>query len=64
METNPLILENLQENIYVDQGLKKLISINSMEKDTDLYNEMYNDLIQVGQYKISSSNPEGSNHTI
>ena len=64
VKTNPMILENLKENIYVDQGLKKLISINSMEKGTEKYKEMYDDLIQVGQYKISSSNPEGSNHTI
>jgi len=64
VKTNPLILENLKENIYVDQGLKKLISIHSMEKGTDKYKEMYDDLIQVGQYKISSSNPEGVNHTI
>jgi len=64
VKTNPLILENLKENIYVDQGLKKLISINSMEKGTEKYKEMYDDLIQVGQYKISSSSPEGVNRTI
>jgi hypothetical protein len=35
-----------------------------MEKGSDKYKEMYDDLIQVGQYKISPSNSEGSNHTI
>jgi len=64
VKINPLILEKLQENIYVDEGLKKLIAINQMEKGTEKYKEMYDDLIQVGQYKISSSNPEGVNHNI
>jgi acyl-CoA dehydrogenase len=58
VKTNPLILENLQENIYVDEGLKKLIAINQMEKGTEKYKEMYDDLIQVGQYKIAYSNQE------
>lgn len=58
VKINPLILENLQENIYVDEGLKKLIAINQMEKGTEKYKEMYDDLIQVGQYKIAYSNQE------
>ena len=58
VKKNPIILENLQENIYLDKGLKNLIDINQMEKGTELYNKMYNDLIQVGQYKIPHSNRE------
>jgi len=58
VKINPLILEKLQENIYVDEGLKKLIAINQMEKGTEKYKEMYDDLIQVGQYKIAYSNQE------
>lgn len=52
VKTNPLILENLKENIYIDNGLKKLITINHMEKGTDKYKSLYDELIQVGQYKI------------
>jgi acyl-CoA dehydrogenase len=52
VKINPLILENLQENIYIDNGLKKLITINQMEKGTDKYKSLYDELIQVGQYKI------------
>ena len=51
-EKNPLILEKLLENIYIDGGLKKLIELNAMQKNTPLYEQLYDDVIQVGKYKI------------
>mgnify|MGYP001389682288 FL=1 len=51
-EKNPLILEKLLENVYIDGGLKKLIELNSMQKNTPLYSQLYDDVIQVGKYKI------------
>jgi hypothetical protein len=49
---NPVILQHLLENVYEDKGLKKLLAIDAMEKGTPKYKEMYDDLVQVGAYKI------------
>jgi len=40
------------ENVYIDGGLKKLVELNGMQKNTALYEELYDDMIQVGKYKI------------
>tara|TARA_E500000178_G_scaffold63917_1_gene60957 strand:- start:224 stop:2179 length:1956 start_codon:yes stop_codon:yes gene_type:complete len=58
VKKNPVILDNLKENIYIDHGLKKLFSINQMERGTEVYNKMYDDVVQVGQYKIPHVNTE------
>ena len=52
MKKNPIIMEHLLENVYVDKGLKKLIEIDQMEKGTPKYQEMYDDLVEVGAYRI------------
>ena len=51
-EKNPVIFERLLENVYIDGGLKKLVELNGMQKNTALYKELYDDMIQVGKYKI------------
>ena len=61
LKKNPTIMEHLLDNVYVDKGLSKLISIDQMEKGTPKYKEMYDDLIQVGMYKITNYY---SNHEI
>ncbi len=58
VKKNPVILDNLKENIYIDHGLKKLFSINQMERGTEVYDKMYDDVVQVGQYKIPHVNTE------
>ena len=63
MKKNPNIMEHLLENVYIDKGLNKLISIDQMEKGTPKYKEMYDDLVQVGAYKILPNNSY-SNHEI
>ena len=58
VKKNPVILDNLKENIYIDHGVKKLFSINQMERGTEVYDKMYDDVVQVGQYKIPHVNTE------
>jgi acyl-CoA dehydrogenase len=56
LKKNPIIMEHLLENVYVDKGLKKLIAIDQMEKGTPKYQEMYDELVQVGAYRIIHNN--------
>ena len=56
LKKNPIIMEHLLENVYVDNGLKKLIAIDQMEKGTPKYQEMYDELVQVGAYRIIHNN--------
>ena len=49
---NPQIENIFRENIYLDKGLKKLLSLNSLEKGSDKYKEVYDQVIQVGKYPI------------
>ena len=49
---NPQIENIFRENIYLDKGLKNLLSLNSLEKGTDKYKEVYDEVIQVGKYPI------------
>ena len=49
---NPSVEDIFRENIYLDKGLKNLINLNSLEKGTDKYKELYDEVIQVGKYPI------------
>ena len=51
-QKNPLIMEKLKENIYIDGGLKKLVELDQMDRKSELYKKLYDDVIQVGKYKI------------
>ena len=52
---NPVISETLLENVYIDKGLKKLIEIDAMERNSELYQELYDDIIQVGKFPVPES---------
>lgn len=52
LETNPLIMEKLKENVYVDGGLEKLLLLDNMDRKSEEYQKLYNDVIQVGKIKI------------
>ena len=56
LKKNYLIMEHLLDNVYVDNGLKKLIAIDQMERGTPTYQKMYNDLIEVGKYNVCKNN--------
>lgn len=52
LETNPVIMEKLKENVYVDGGLEKLLKLDNMDRKSEEYQKLYDDVIQVGKYKI------------
>ena len=52
LETNPVIMEKLKENIYIDGGLEKLLKLDNMDRKSEEYQKLYDDVIQVGKYKI------------
>ena len=52
VDRNPIIMQHIREDIHIDKGHAKLLSLDSMEKGTDLYKEMYDDMIQVGTFPV------------
>lgn len=46
---NPKIIESIKENCYVDKSMEKLLSLDSLENDE--YKKIYNEVIQVGEFK-------------
>ena len=52
LETNPVIMEKLKENIYIDGGLEKLLKLDNMDRKSEEYQKLYDDVIQVGKFKI------------
>ena len=52
LETNPLIMEKLKENIYIDGGLEKLLKLDNMDRKSEEYQKLYDDVIQVGKFEI------------
>ena len=52
LQDNPKILEKLLENIHADKGLSKLLEIDTLDKDSEAYKKLYDDIITVGQFKV------------
>ena len=52
LQNNPKILQKLLENIHVDKGLSKLLEIDTLDKDSEAYKKLYDDIITVGQFKV------------
>jgi|UniRef100_A0A6C0IMH3 acyl-CoA dehydrogenase len=52
---NPSVDEVFRENIYLDKALMNLVNLNSLDKGTDKYKEVYNEVIQVGKYPIKQT---------
>ena len=52
---NKKILQDLERDIYIkDTIIEDLINLNNINKDTDEYKHLYNKVINVGEYDISS----------
>jgi alkylation response protein AidB-like acyl-CoA dehydrogenase len=52
--TNDNIINLLKENIYYENTvIEKLEKLNNLNKNTDLYKKIYNDVISVGEFKIN-----------
>ena len=52
---NPKILETLKGDIHLKNSpLESLLELDSYNEDSDTYKTLYNDVIQVGEYKIQS----------
>ena len=56
IESNPKILDEIKKNIHIDSILKDLDKLNSLDKDSNEYKELYNKVIQVGEYPINKNN--------
>ena len=52
VDTNPKILESIKENIYHEEGiLEELERLNSIDIKNPKYQELYQKVIQVGEFK-------------
>lgn len=49
---NTKLIEELKHDIYIEDGvIKKLIELDNYDKKSDEYKKLYNNIIQVGEYK-------------
>ena len=46
--TNPKIMDSIKENIYIDESLLKLESLNTIREEE--YDKVYQDIISVKEY--------------
>jgi hypothetical protein len=52
VDTNTAILDSIKENIYCEDGiLKELDRLNRLDQDSDDYKNLYQKVIQVGEYE-------------
>ena len=52
VDSNPKILERIKENIYCEEGvLEEMERLNTMHPENPKYKELYQKVIQVGEYK-------------
>ncbi len=49
---NDKILESLLDNVYLNNNVKKLLTLNNYDKDSEDYQNLYNNIIQVGEFEI------------
>ena len=51
LNTNPHIINQIKKDVYLDNpALKKLLDLDNFEFNSNEYNKLYNDVIQVGEY--------------
>jgi len=51
LNTNPDIINEIKKDVYLDNpALKKLLDLDNFEFNSNEYNKLYNDVIQVGEY--------------
>ena len=53
LKENNKIFNEIFNGLYVDDSLKKLLTLDQLETKTDKYRKLYNDVISVGEYEIS-----------
>jgi acyl-CoA dehydrogenase len=52
LENNRYLMEDLKKDILLEEtGIDRLIKLSTMKTDSDEYKELYNKVIQVGEYK-------------
>lgn len=54
LNNNPKIMEEISKDCYIDESLNKLLSMDKLLEDgnTEEYNKIYNEIIQVGEFEI------------
>lgn len=51
LEKNPVIMEKITENMYIDDALNNMIQMDSMDRNTVLYKKMYEEMVSVGKFE-------------
>jgi len=54
IEENPEILNKIRENLHIDSTLKNIEILDSLDKSSDDYKNLYDKIISVGEYKINN----------
>ena len=51
IENNKNIINHIKENIYIDESLEKLETLDNLDKNSNDYKELYENIISVEEYK-------------
>ena len=51
IENNKNIIKHIKENIYIDESLEKLETLDNLDKNSNDYKELYENIISVEEYK-------------
>ena len=52
LKENDKVFNEIFNGIYVDDILKKLLTLDRLDNKSDRYKKLYQDVISVGEYKI------------
>lgn len=55
LKLNEKIKNELLNNVYLNNSLEKLLNLDKLDKKSNEYNELYNEIISVGEYHIKHS---------
>ena len=56
LKVNEKIKNELLNNVYLNNSLEKLLKLDKLDKNSDEYIELYNNIISVGEYEINIDN--------
>ena len=54
IEENSAILDKIRENLHINSTLKNIETLDSLNKSSDDYKNLYDKIISVGEYKINN----------
>ena len=52
LKSNSKVLSAILNDVYLEGSLDKLLKLDGLDRKSEEYSELYNDIISVGEYEI------------